>query len=173
MLLGVLIPEITNQDESAVNENAAKNDAGKLTAVARRLLPSLRHYSSWLLTSCSGLLEQTDEIVTIEIKEFWKRYAEALTWLTTTFEVTELLPVDYLLEEDIDTVAFKPLILGPTTDRYRQSSGNIKHKSGDAHVQRLHPNDEMLARVRDLVKDGVQLILANVSIASLRRDCRS
>ena len=166
MLLGVLIPEITKQDESAVNENAPKNDAGKLTAVARRLLPALRHYSSWLLTSYSNLLEQTDEIVTVEIKEFWKRYAEALTWLTTTFEVTELPHVDYLLEEDLDTVAFKPLNLGLTTDRYRQPSGTIKPTSSDAHVQRLHPSDEMLARVRDLVKDGVQLILANVSIAS-------
>jgi hypothetical protein len=126
------------------------------------VLPALRHYSSWLRSTSPTLDKQTDETVVVHVRELWKRYAEALTVLTTTFDIAELPSVDYLLEEDLDTLNFTPLASGITGDRYRED-GHIKPKIGDAGVQRLHPNQEMLARVRGLVLDGIQIVMGDVS----------
>src|SRR2546430_3124604 len=83
--------------------------------------------------------------------------------MTTTFDVGELPSLDYLLEEDLDTIAFTPLSTGPSADRYR-SEDEAKPKIGDAGVHRLHPNQEMLARIRGLVLDGIQIVIEDVSL---------
>jgi hypothetical protein len=167
VLLGILVSELADLEEATVYDDIARDSSEKLTAVVRRVLPALRHYSSWLRSSCSSLHRQADETVVAHIREFWKRYAEALTVLTTTFDVTELPPVGYLLEEDLDTVAFTPLSTGTSANRYRED-GKTKPKIGDAGVERLHPNQEMLARVRGLVLDGIQIVVEDVSVCNLR-----
>ena len=153
--------EFADLNEAAVQENVASDGSEKMTAVVRRVLPALRHYSSWLRSSASSLHRQTDETVITHVREFWKRYAEALTVLTTTLDVMELPLVDYLLEEDLDTVAFTPFATGASTDRYRKDN-KPRPKIGDAGVQRLHPNQEMLARARGLVFDGGYIVVDDV-----------
>jgi hypothetical protein len=166
VLLGILVSEFADLEEAPGHDDAAGEYSEKLTVVVRRVLPALRHYSSWLRSSCSSLYRQTDETVVAHVREFWKRYAEALTVLTTTFDVEKLPSVDYLLEEDLDTVAFVPLSNGASANRYRERE-QIKPKIGDVGVQRLHPNQEMLARVRGLVLDGIQIIVSDVSFCYL------
>ena len=161
VLLGILVSEFTDLEEAVGQDDTARDSSEKLTAVVRRILPVLRHYSSWLRSTCSSLHRQTDETVVAHVREFWKRFAEALTVLTTTFDVFKLPLVDYLLEEDLDTVAFTPLSTRASADRYRKD-GRIKPKNDDASVQRLHPNQEMLARVRGLVLDGIQIVFDDV-----------
>lgn len=162
VLLGILVSEFADLEEAPGHVDTAGDCSEKLTTVVRRVLPALRHYSSWLRSSCSSLYRQTDETVVAHVREFWKRYSEALTVLTTTFDVKNLPSVDYLLEEDLDTVAFTPLSNGASANRYREGD-QIKPKIGDIGVQRLHPNQEMLARVRGLVLDGIQIIVSDVS----------
>ena len=165
MLLGILVSEFADLEEAALYGDSAGNSSEKLTASVRRVLPTLRHYSSWLRSSSSSLYRQTDETVVVHVQEFWKRYVEALTVLTTTFDVAELPSADYLLEEDLDTVAFIPLSTGTSADRYREDD-KAKPKIGDPGVQRLHPSQEMLVRVRGLVLDGIQIVVGDVSVHS-------
>jgi Est1 DNA/RNA binding domain len=167
VLLGILVSEVADLEEAAIHDNPGTDGSEKLTVVARRVLPALRHYSGWLRSSCSSLHRQTEETVAAHVGEFWKRYAEALTVLTTTFDVVELPSVNYLLEEDLDTVAFTPLSTGISADRYREDD-HIKPKIGDVGVQRLDPNREMLARVRSLVLDAIQIVIEDVSIFNAR-----
>ena len=162
MLLGVFVSEFADLDEVAVHDDNSNDGSEKLTAVVRRVLPALRHYSSWLRSSSSSLHKQTDETVVVHVREFWKRYAEALTVLTTTIDVENLPSVEYLLEEDLETVAFIPLSTGASADRYRQNN-LTKPKIGDTGVQRLNPDQEMLARVRGLILDGIQIVVDDVS----------
>ena len=168
MLLGVFVSELADLDEAAVHDDNSNNGTEKLTAVVRRVLPALRHYSSWLRASSSSLHKQTDETVFVHVREFWKRYAEALTVLTTTIDVEKLPSVDYLLEEDLETVAFIPLSTGASADRYRQNKQNkqTKPKIGDTGVQRLHLDQEMLVRVRGLLLDGIQIVVDDVSTSN-------
>jgi hypothetical protein len=166
VLLGILVSEFADLEETADYGDISRDGSEKLSPVVRRVLPALRHYSSWLRSSCSSLHRQTDETVVAHVREFWKRYAEALTVLTTTFDVADLPSVDYLLEEDLDTVAFIPLSSGISIDRYREDN-RTKPKIGDIGVQRLHPNQEMLARVRGLVLDGIQIVMGDVGVFHL------
>jgi hypothetical protein len=165
VLLGILVSEFADLEEATFHADAAsaaRDSSEKLTPVVRRVLPALRHYSSWLRSTSPTLDKQTDETVIVHVRELWKRYAEALTVLTTTFDIAGLPSVDYLLEEDVDTLNFTPLTSGIAGDRYRED-GHVKPKIGDAGVQRLHPSQEMLARVRGLVLDGIQIVMGDVS----------
>jgi hypothetical protein len=166
VLLGILVSEFADLEEAAFHADGTTRDSSEtLTPAVRRVLPALRHYSSWLRSSSPTLDKQTDEAVIVHARELWKRYAEALTVLTTTFDIAGLPSVDYLLEEDLDTLNFTPLTSGIAGDRYRED-GHVKPKIGDTGVQRLHPSQEMLARVRGLVLDGIQIVMGDVSCFS-------
>ncbi len=170
-LLQVLQPELERfAGEEAVSKGGGSpsNGSEKVTAVARRVLPGLRHYSSWLTIRAKLLIAQADnDSLNVQIKELWKTYANTLTLLASTFPVEALPAIDYLLEEDEDTVGFKPLENEITTRRYySQESGIRKPKYHDHGIERHHPNIEMLGRIRDLLLDGLQLQMEEVSLKS-------
>jgi len=134
----------------------------KVTAVARRVLPALRQYSSWLVSNAAVLVAEVgDTSLNVQIKELWKSYASTLTLLATTFPVSELPSIDYLLEEDVDTLGFKPFTNDRTWKRYfqdqRRDTRDRKPKWNDRGVERHHPNVEMLGRIRDFLVDGLTL----------------
>lgn len=163
-LLQVLLVEL---ERFAVEESSGKgktNGPDKVTRVARRILPALRHYSSWLLTTSDTLVAQKDEkdsSLSIQIKEFWKIYANTLTLLASTFDVVHLPEIDYLLEEDEETLGFAPLDQAATSRRYVGQSGQLKPRVTDPGVERSHPNMENLYRVREFVIDGLDLVVRN------------
>jgi hypothetical protein len=141
-----------------------------VTVVARRILPALRHYSSWLLTNSASLVargQDKDTSLSVQIKEFWKIYANTLTLLASTFDVTNLPDVDYLLEEDEDTLGFQPLINEATSRRYLDASGQQKPRMLDPGVERNHPNLEMQYRIREFVIDGLDLVVSKVRSTGL------
>lgn len=168
-LLQVLQPELERfaVDDDAMNDasSRATNGSDRITAVARRVLPGLRHYSSWLISNKAFLLAQVgDTSLTVQIKEMWKTYATTLTLLAATFPVSALPSMDYLLEEDEDTLGFKPFNNDRTKKRYfSPDDEKPKLKWHGSGVERHHPNVEMLGRVRDFLIDGLELALDEVN----------
>ena len=155
-LLQVLLPEL----ERSVSEDSQSNGAGsaKITAVTRRVLPALRQYSSWLLSNVEILVAQVgDNVLNVQVRELWKIYATTLTFLASTFPVSELPQIEYLLDEDEDTVGFKPLDNESTKRRFYDeiNLSAQKPKYHDRGVQRHHPTVEMLGRIRDLLTEGM------------------
>ncbi len=98
-------------------------------------------------------------MLTVQVKGLWKIYANALTLLVSTFPVSGLpSSVEYLLEEDEDTLGFKPFMNENIQRRYySEDTGSQKPRWHDHGVHRHHPNLEMLGRVRDLLTDGMVL----------------
>lgn len=163
-LLQILLAEL---ERSAVDDPNNKDEnpkQDKVTVVARRILPTLRNYSSWLLTASPLLVayKEKDTPLSVQITEFWKIYANTLTILALTFEVVHLPEIDYLLEEDEETLGFAPLDQEATCRRYLDSSNRRKPGMHDEGVERSHPNIEMLYRIREFVIDGLDLVVGNV-----------
>ncbi|KAJ5223601.1 hypothetical protein N7468_008143 [Penicillium chermesinum] len=163
-LLQILLVELERFAGEDPNNKDANGYPDKVTVVARRILPALRHYSSWLLTT-SGLLvaekEEKDSALAIQIQEFWKIYAGTLTLLASTFDILHLPEVDYLLEEDEESLGFAPLDQEATVRRYFSSDEKLKPRMDDPEVERNHPNMEMLYRIREFVIDGLDLVVSN------------
>ena len=162
-----MLPEL----ERFVSDDTQEDGTGprtfgsaKLTAVTRRVLASLRQYSSWLVSNASILAAQAgDASLSVEVREFWKIYASTLTLLASTFSVSELPSIEYLLEEDVDTLGFKPFMNEHTTRRYHSAdSESPRPKFYDQGVKRNHPNVEMYGRIRDFLTDGMFLQLQEV-----------
>ncbi|KAI9836318.1 MAG: hypothetical protein M1838_005083, partial [Thelocarpon superellum] len=131
--------------------------ADKISSVTRRILPGLRHCSTWLVANSALLAAQVgDNSLNVQIKEMWRMYASSLTLLAATFAAETLPAAEYLLEEDEDTLGFKPFDTNATKSRYYVGDKK-KPRSYDVRVKRHHPNVEMLVRVRDFLTDGVEL----------------
>lgn len=167
-LLQILSAEVERFAAEDSNGKETKVGADKVTVVARRVLPALRHYSSWLLTVRDLLVacKEKDTPLSVQITEFWKIYANTLTLLASTFDVVHLPDVEYLLEEDEETLGFAPLDKNVTSRRYLDMNGQRKPRMHDVGVERSHPNIEMLYRIREFVIDGLDLVVGNVWMLS-------
>ena len=168
-LLQVLQPEfeaLTGAETEDENVSSS-TELTQISVVARRVLPGLRHYSSWLTSNTAILIDQQsrDSPLGVQIKELWKIYASTLTLLASTFPVSALTAIGYLLEEDEDTLGFKPFENEKTQGRYFQPGLAIKkpkwHTNG---VERQHPNLEMSGRIRDFLAEGLALAVDSVCI---------
>lgn len=167
-LLQVLQPELERlasaEDEPTI-ESTTMVSADQISAVARRVLPGLRHYSTWLTLNTRVLVRhlQLDTSLCVQVKELWKIYASTLTLLASTFSVASLPTIDYLLEEDEDTLGFKPFENECAIGRYYQGdSGTKKPKWHNEGIERHHPNVEMAGRIRDFLAEGVKLAVDEV-----------
>ncbi|KAF2008971.1 hypothetical protein BU24DRAFT_88956 [Aaosphaeria arxii CBS 175.79] len=158
-LLQILQPELERLSEGEdVTQNGDRTPqlSDKVTAVARRVLPGLRLYSTWFTAYWHILdakIAEANTLSPVEVQELWKAYAATLTLLASSFPVGELPTDEYLLEEDVETIGFQPLV-SRTTKRWFNEDG-LKRKVTDK--ERSHPNIEMLMRVRDLLIDGLEL----------------
>jgi hypothetical protein len=163
-LLQILLAELERFAVEDSLSKDAKSGPDKVTAVARRVLPALRHYSSWLLIVNHSLVahkEEKDTPLAVQITEFWKIYANTLSLLASTFDVVHLPEIDYLLEEDEETLGFAPLDKDAASRRYLSATGQQKPRMTDVGVERSHPNIEMLYRIREFVIDGLDLVVSN------------
>jgi hypothetical protein len=157
-LLQIMQPELERLSEGTdVTRNGDKEPqlSDKVTIVARRVLPGLRLYSTWFARFWPVLnANLADTLTMVEVQELWRSYAETLTLLASSFPV-DLLPEDnYMLDEDVETIGFQPLI-SPETMKVWYTNGELKLKGSE--LERHHPNIEMLMRVRDLLVDGLML----------------
>ena len=174
-LLKILVVELERDTAEYLQSSGTGSRYEKLTIVTRRMLPGLRNYSSWLASNVMILAAGVGDItLNIQVKEFWTIYAKALTLLVLTFPVCDLPPpVEYLLEEDEETLAFKPLDNEHAQRRYyNEVTGLRKPKWHDRNIQRQHPNIEMLCRIRDFLTDGMVIQSQEVSAQRQQRVCQ-
>jgi hypothetical protein len=159
ILLQVLQPELDRlsegNDVKHQNGDRATHLSDKITAVARRILPGLRLYSTWFTRYWKVLNANiADTLNTVDVQELWKAYAATLSLLASSFPVDQLPRENYMLEEDTDTIGFEPLI-HPDTMKLWYDGDVMKQKWTE--LERNHPNVEMLMRVKDLLIDGLLL----------------
>lgn len=160
ILLQILQPELDRlsegNDVKHQNVERATQLSDKITAVARRILPGLRLYSTWFTRYWKVLNANiADTINTVDVQELWKAYAATLSLLASSFPVDQLPKEVYMLEEDTDTIGFEPLI-HPDTMKVWYNGDKMKPKWTE--LERNHPNVEMLMRVKDLLIDGLLLV---------------
>lgn len=168
-LLQVLQPEFEGLAgaDTEDEDELSSTDLNQISVVARRVLPGARHYSSWLTSNTAILINQQtrDTPLSVQIKELWKIYASTLTLLASTFPVSALTAIDYLLEEDEDTLGFKPFENERAQGRYYQPGlATKKPKWHNKGVERQHPNLEMFGRIRDFLAEGLALAVDPVCI---------
>lgn len=165
MLLQLLQPELDiathDSDTPDVNHGKAASPAETITAVTRRILPALRQYSTWLVAAAPVIVSQVgSSSINVHIREMWSMYCTTLSLLVTAFPVAQLPDVDYLLEEDAATVGFKPFRDCKDCQTHTNPDGSVKQRSTDPDVERFHPNVEMSARIRGILRDGMLLATA-------------
>lgn len=137
----------------------------KLTPALRRILPLLRLYSAWLSSNVhiiAGLAE--DDALSVYIDDLWRAYSRAVAAVADDqifgIWTLEEYRAEYMLEEDADVLGFKPLQNEWTKiwrNWYDKASGTLKPKFSDAHIARMLPEEEMLARLMGLLDDGLHL----------------
>lgn len=131
----------------------------KLNNTAKHTLPLLRIYSAWLLTN-SKFLNSTlgDEDLKELIARFWKIYAECLTQTGKIFPIQSLSGVPYLLDEDADSIGFKP-VESDVSKQLLTDPVSKEVKAKPTLADRLSTDREMLARVKDLLVGGLLLVV--------------
>ncbi|KAK5153009.1 hypothetical protein LTR04_006316, partial [Oleoguttula sp. CCFEE 6159] len=174
-LLQADLERISPEERDSKQGERAQMLSDKIAATTRRILPPLRLYSCWSLVNARirSVALVGDATLEHPMRELWKAYAAALSLLAAAFPI-ELLPTaDYLLEEDADTIGFKPLISDRTMKNWYKEgvSGVLKPKYFDQGTERQHPNVEMLMRIRGLLWDGL-LLAVDESIPLTVQDFR-
>ncbi|KAK4504726.1 hypothetical protein PRZ48_002688 [Zasmidium cellare] len=151
--------------------------AAKLTPLGRRLLPSLRIYSNWLvaaLTFVKGLFNEATVGASVQL--FWYTYARVIDLIAQAFPIWDLEDVDeveYLLEEDVDTRDFTPVYDGKTRMKWiNKQTGEKKPCCTDKNVVRLSPDEEMLHRVKGFLADGLDLASSDEEMPIAMRGVR-
>jgi hypothetical protein len=95
------------------------------------------------------------------IEQFWPIYAKAVDIVAALFPIWDLedvVDVKYMLEEDAETLGFKPLFSDKTNKVwYEKDTGALKARFSDIRVQRVSGDEEMLVRVKDFLADGLYL----------------
>ena len=172
-LLEVLGAEL-HRIEKLIESNEM-DDSKKLTPVVRCLLPVLRQYSSWLLAEVPFLVILDAQAKVVEsrigqpkaadsIQALWRIYVSALAALATIYPLKGGKKLNYLLAEDEDTIAFKPFADDLVRSRYLNEAGKLKARSTDQCVSKDDPVEEMLHRVRQIVRDGLIIAKSTVSL---------
>ncbi|OQV05809.1 Est1 DNA/RNA binding domain-containing protein [Cladophialophora immunda] len=156
LLLRILLDELQKlTGETISNECAAADDLPQVPPVIRRMLPHMRLYSGWLLSTVQLLLE--NETLVVSLRQMWPLYVNVLNVLMQVFPPKAAPEIQYLLDEDMDTrglSAFSPLV---QRTRLCSRAGPIKMVHNDAVFGTRSPQHEMLYRLKCLITDGVLL----------------
>ncbi|KIW16737.1 hypothetical protein PV08_03926 [Exophiala spinifera] len=126
-----------------------------LSVLCKRLLPHLRLYSDWFLTNVNYLLASSSSQT--ELSELWQIYAQTITLLIQRFAVPTIPDIAYLLEEDQDTLGFTPFQKSIGEERFHDSANDVKPVYSESTFGERSVENEMLYRIKGLVKDGLFL----------------
>lgn len=164
LLLKMFHHELSVVDVSSTEDDADVDLSIRLRDIARRVLPGIRVYSHWLLQTVHLFAGLTgEELLKEAIDHFWRQYARTVDLVAALFpiwDLEELAEISYLLEEDADTIGFKPLAHERTNKVwYDKLTNTLKPRFSDQGVARATEGGEMLVRVKDFLTDG--LFLAN------------
>jgi hypothetical protein len=167
-------------------QDASENDlAQRITATFRRMLPALRIAGKWLRANFKYVQQgqQVSATKTMEemashkekrksggslsiagLPSFWESYAQFTSALYRSFPEGKLPTLTSPLEEDVDMRGFLPLkklMVGE-----ERADGESKGDGNKAAAQ-VHPNEEQLMRIADLLNDAKMLIEFEVSERSI------
>ncbi|KIJ59869.1 hypothetical protein HYDPIDRAFT_32746 [Hydnomerulius pinastri MD-312] len=157
-------------------EDAAENDlAQRITAPFRRTLPALRIASKWLVANVQYVLHAapssngetlesagkgTQGIIIGEMPLFWTKYVQFYNALSRIFPADRLPSLTIPLDEDVDLRGFLPLrdlMFDGGTSTGTSFGAEPATKQNGAPPQgreKVHPNEEQLMRISDLLKDA-------------------
>lgn len=135
----------------------------KILVASGNVLPSLRIYSCWLYQNYQLLLGlKSDPSLSSSIEGFWKAYGRTLDLVASNFSIWEhdtYSPLPYMLEEDITTLGFEPLIDhdgGKANKVWKDmSTGLPKPRGTDKNITRFTETEEMVSRVYGFLEDGL------------------
>jgi len=155
--VAVSLAEVNEALAARNGESAIDDDEGyepelhlHISAILRRMLPSLRIFSKWLKlhTEYMARVQRSGQLA-IPIQHFWDNYRKLVVTLATLFPIDCLPHLSEPLEEDVDMRGFIPL-----------AWGMIKGKRETQHD--FHPNEEQLMRIADLQVDAKLLAQTQV-----------
>lgn len=131
--------------------------AQHITATFRRTLPALRIASKWLKCNLEyierELLLAAESSESSSVDAFWSSYAAFYTKLSAIFAPHVLPSLNIPLEEDINMKGFAPL----KRSMFGENAEPGGVVPGGSSASGLHPNQEQLMRIQDLLMD-VELI---------------
>ncbi|KAJ9097645.1 hypothetical protein QFC21_004681 [Naganishia friedmannii] len=138
--------------EAAIDINLSVN----ITAALRRILPVLRIISKWLKGNIARLVraEQDGGKVAEEVEIFASTYMDLLRHMEALFPLEQLPKLYDPLEEDYDMKGFSPVKRGMMESSEADEAGGAAAR----HSADVHPNEEQLMRISDILLDG-KLIL--------------
>ncbi|KAL5478360.1 hypothetical protein ACEPAI_2544 [Sanghuangporus weigelae] len=133
-----------------------KGDLGQqITRVFRRILPAIRIASKWLRTNANylaaPLTSAPPEYFKNSIKKLWDSYVIFLTPLSETFPLAKLPELKSPLDEDVDLTGFSPVRKAMFLQPSEAETGFVLDR------QDVHPNEEYLMRIWDLLRDAEQI----------------
>ncbi|KIW97251.1 uncharacterized protein Z519_02643 [Cladophialophora bantiana CBS 173.52] len=156
LLLRVLHGELQKLAGATTNNiSTSTQDSPQVPLVIRRVLPHLRLYSGWLLSTVHLLLENEDLVVSM--RQLWPLYANTLNLLMLIFPPKAAAEIQYLLDEDIDTRAFSAFSPFVKKVRLCNRLGRVKQVHSDTAFGPRSAEYEMLYRLKCLITDGVLL----------------
>lgn len=121
-----------SKELSAVAENS-EDLVSQVSAVMRRLLPTLRLCSKWMKLNLTS------------VRPLWTAYVQAMTLCGSKFPRNLLPALSEPLSEDVDMRGFSPL------------SGGLSGSALGGPSSSAHPNNEMLVRLSDLLADAIEI----------------
>ncbi|KAL8913452.1 MAG: hypothetical protein Q9171_001745 [Xanthocarpia ochracea] len=155
-IFSCLLRSLRTQDEDRTQEGS-KID--KISSTIRRLLPSLRYYSAWLVSRAGPLsLHLDDSTMDRFVRDFWAIYTKTMSLLLSTTNVIELPRLEYLLEEDMEIIGFRPLQEVQMQRKLAVSESFLRRANlCEVVVTRQPPDIEMQYRIQDLLHDALEL----------------
>jgi Est1 DNA/RNA binding domain len=165
MLLRVLQSELDTPVRS-VKDSVPNNAEESVSTVARHILPALKNYSSWLQSNAVllGRFDFGDHASSVEVllREMWSTYATTLTLLNTSYPNYKA-PLNYLLEEDEETLGF--IAFEQTFVRGRYYLGGFGATKPMKKTQKFETAaSEGLVRIHELLTVGFILSTLQVGI---------
>lgn len=140
----------------------------ELSATTRKLLPCLRLYSAWLLSSFALLrgLGEGGASRDLPLTAFWGTYGECLSNLGLYFPVSSITGIAYLLDEDNDMLHFTPFAADVGEVYLRDSSGVVKPARKPSDLTDASRLDlEMAYRIKGFIATAEYLKQRHVSVS--------
>lgn len=154
------------EDELKLCETKGTNKkslSGFMNSTMQRILPVLRLYSSWLFKNISVLANDVDPTFAPLQAELWSAFARTLSLINAKFAPERLpSPLEYMLDEDEDTIGFKALHCDENQYIWYNERG-LRPRWHDIPTQQRNVGTEMLSRLRDFLTVGVALVVDQVS----------
>lgn len=92
------------------------------------------------------------------VKDFWAIYADTMSLLLSAIKINDLPQLEYLLEEDVDIIGFRPLQEVQLQRKPSISEAFMRRiMHGDVGLTWVSSGVEMRCRIRDFLEDCLEL----------------